>query len=298
MNKMREVSNEGKELISNFIASLSEKKLNAKTIQEYSADLKHFIGWHEYQGMDTCQNVLIFSFDQICVKELETYKETMQNLSLKPATINRRLSTLKLFFDWAYHTGISGRNPAKHIRLSPVQKGKPREITQDEEKRLLDTVKSHGTLRDQAMLKLMIHTGIRVGEVCSLKISDISVSKKSGSMTIASEGHTRKIPLNYACTSVLERYLSAMDISGDGPLFRSEKTGEKLTERAVRYIVRKYMVLAGLEGLSAYSFRHSFGYKKAQSTSLHKLAGIMGHSSLSTTMSYVKAPEVDNGEKE
>lgn len=292
MNKMREVSNEGKELISNFIASLSEKNLNTKTIQEYSADLKHFIGWHEYQGMDTCQNVLIFSFDQICVKELETYKEAMQNLSLKPATINRRISTLKLFFDWAYHCGLSGRNPAKHIKLSPVQKTKPREITQDEEKRLLDTVKSHGTLRDQAMLKLMIHTGIRVGEVCSLNMSDINVSKKSGSMTIVSEGQTRKIQLNYACASALERYMSSLKkAAGDGPLFRSEKTGEKLTERAVRYIVRKYMVLSGLEGLSAYSFRHSFGYKKAQSTNLHKLADIMGHSSLSTTMLYIKPPE-------
>lgn len=297
MNKMREVSDEGKELIINFIASLSEKNLNAKTIQEYSADLKHFIGWHEYQGMDTCQNMLIFSFDQICVKELETYKEAMQNLSLKPATINRRISTLKLFFDWAYHTGISGRNPAKHIRLSPMQKGKPREITQDEEKRLLDTVKSHGTLRDQALLKLMIHTGIRVGEVCNLNISDISVSKKSGSINIVSENQTRKIPLNYACASALERYVSSLEIDGDGPFFRSEKTGEKLTERAVRYIVRKYMVLAGLEGLSAYSFRHSFGYKKAQSTNLHKLADIMGHSNLSTTMSYVKANDKSNEDK-
>jgi len=297
LNKMREVSDEGKELIINFIASLSEKNLNAKTIQEYSADLKHFIGWHEYQGMDTCQNMLIFSFDQICVKELETYKEAMQNLSLKPATINRRISTLKLFFDWAYHTGISGRNPAKHIRLSPMQKGKPREITQDEEKRLLDTVKSHGTLRDQALLKLMIHTGIRVGEVCNLNISDISVSKKSGSINIVSENQTRKIPLNYACASALERYVSSLEIDGDGPFFRSEKTGEKLTERAVRYIVRKYMVLAGLEGLSAYSFRHSFGYKKAQSTNLHKLADIMGHSNLSTTMSYVKANDKSNEDK-
>lgn len=297
MNKMREVSDEGKELIINFIASLSEKNLNAKTIQEYSADLKHFIGWHEYQGMDTCQNMLIFSFDQICVKELETYKEAMQNLSLKPATINRRISTLKLFFDWAYHTGISGRNPAKHIRLSPMQKGKPREITQDEEKRLLDTVKSHGTLRDQALLKLMIHTGIRVGEVCNLNISDISVSKKSGSINIVSENQTRKIPLNYACASALERYVSSLEIDRDGPFFRSEKTGEKLTERAVRYIVRKYMVLAGLEGLSAYSFRHSFGYKKAQSTNLHKLADIMGHSNLSTTMSYVKSNDKSNEDK-
>ncbi|WP_038602289.1 tyrosine-type recombinase/integrase [Peptoclostridium acidaminophilum] len=291
---MREVSNEGRELINSFISSLSEKNLNSKTIQEYSADLKHFIGWHEYQGMDTCQNMLIFSFDQICVRELETYKEAMQNLKLKPSTINRRISTLKLFFDWAYHCGLSVRNPAKHVRLNPVQKGKPREITQDEEKRLLDTVKSHGTLRDQAMLKLMIHTGIRVGEACSLMISDISVSKKSGSISIVSGSQTRKIPLNYACASALERYVSSLKIAGDGPLFRSEKTGEKLTERAVRYIVRKYMVLAGLEGLSAYSFRHSFGYKKAQSTSLHKLADIMGHSNLSTTMSYVKASDEES----
>lgn len=287
MNKMRVVSSRGMEIIELFIASLSGRNLNARTIQEYTADLKHFIGWHEYQGMDNTQNVLVFSFDHISVSELETYLQAMKEVKLKASTINRRLSTIKLLFDWAYHHKFSHRNPAKHIKLVPIEKSSPRMINSEEEKRLLDAVRAHGTLRDQAILKLMIHTGLRVGETCGLKLSDISLNSKGATMAVGTEAQQRILPLNAVCKSILERYMPTL-VKGNVYLFPSEKTGTQLTERALRHLIKKYMDIAGLEGLSPYSLRHNFGYKKASKTTVKKLAHMMGHSRLYTTMTYMK----------
>lgn len=62
---MREVSSEGLKLIEKFINSLYNRKLSERTLQEYHSDLKHFIGWHEYQGLDTCTNVHVFLLNKL-----------------------------------------------------------------------------------------------------------------------------------------------------------------------------------------------------------------------------------------
>lgn len=284
---MRDVSSTGIEIIKLFIESLSRRNLNTRTIQEYTSDLKHFIGWHEYQGMDSIQNMLIFSFDQISISELETYLQAMKDVNLKPSTINRRLSTMKLLFDWAYHHRLSHRNPAKHVKLIPFEKTSPRMINDDEEKSFLDAVRAHGSLRDQAILKLMIHTGLRAGETCRLKLSDINITEKRVSIIVGLEGQRRSITLNAACKSILERYIPTIK-TGSIFLFPSEKTGDLLTERALRHLIKKYMDIAGLEGLSALSLRHYFGFKKAVKTPIHKLAQIMGHNSINPAMTYTK----------
>jgi len=284
LNNMRNVSSKGMEIIDLFIDSLRGRNLNSRTIQEYAADLKHFMGWHEYQGMETCQNVLIFSFDQITLKELVTYKEAMKKVDLKPSTINRRLSTIKLLFHWAHHHGFVRKDSSKHIKLLPLPKSPPHMINNEEEKRLLDAVKAHGNLRDQVILKLMIFTGIRAGEICNLKVVDVKTFQKSGVIIVGAENQRRKVPLNNMCKSILEKYMA----TNTNYLFLSKKTGERLTERALRHLVKKYLDIAGLEGLSAYSLRHNFGYRKAAKTSMHKLARIMGHNSLNTTMTYFK----------
>ena len=235
LKKMRVVSFRGMEIIDKFISSLSSRNLNPRTIQEYAADLKHFIGWHEYQGMDSCQNVLLFSFDQISVKELETYRQAMKDVALKATTINRRLSTIKLFFDWAYHNRLAHRNPSKHVRLVPIEKSATRLINAEEEKNLFEAVRAHGSLRDQVIISIMISTGLRAGEICELKLSD-------------------SLPLNDSYAIILEKYLPT--IKKDSIyLFPSEKTKGKLSDRALRHLIKKYMDIAGLEGLSAFSLR-------------------------------------------
>ena len=76
-------------------------------------------------------------------------------------------------------------------------------------------------------------------------------------------------------------------------LFPSGKTKEALSERALGYIVKKYASLAKLPDVSPHDLRHRFGYRMAASTPLHRLAQLMGHDSLDTTMLYVQATKQD-----
>jgi integrase/recombinase XerC len=92
--------------------------------------------------------------------------------------------------------------------------------------------------------------------------------------------------LNATCRAALEKYLA--ELPPDSPyLFPSEKTGDRLTERALRHLIQKHMKAARLEGLSAHNLRHWFGYVMAENTPLQRLAQIMGHDSLDTTMIYI-----------
>src|SRR5947209_4157063 len=76
-------------------------------------------------------------------------------------------------------------------------------------------------------------------------------------------------------------------------LFPSEKTGKALTERGLGYLVKRYATAARLSNVSPHDLRHRFGYRMAESVPLHRLAQIMGHDSLDTTMIYIKGTKSD-----
>jgi len=77
------------------------------------------------------------------------------------------------------------------------------------------------------------------------------------------------------------------------PLFRSEKRDARLTERGLGYLVKKYAEQAKLRDVSPHDLRHRFGYRMAESVPLHRLAQLMGHDSLDTTMIYIQGTRRD-----
>ena len=76
-------------------------------------------------------------------------------------------------------------------------------------------------------------------------------------------------------------------------LFPSARTGTPLTERALGHLIAKYARQAQLTGVSPHTLRHRFGYRMAQTVPLHRLAQIMGHDSLDTTLLYIKGSASD-----
>jgi integrase/recombinase XerC len=76
-------------------------------------------------------------------------------------------------------------------------------------------------------------------------------------------------------------------------LFRSQRTGDRLTPRAIGFIITKYARRAGLAHLCPHDLRHRFGYRMAATVPLHRLAQIMGHDSLDTTMIYIRGTSQD-----
>ena len=160
-------------------------------------------------------------------------------------------------------------------------------MTGEEETALLAATKEQGSLRDQTLVFVMLQTGLRPMEVCNLTPGDIHLGSNCLTVRTGMRNKSREVPLSAECRAVLEYYL-AQPQSGSIYLFSSEKTGGRLTERALRHLVQKYMRAAHIEGLRAQDLRHRFGYTMAGSLPLQRLAQIMGHDRLNSTMIYVK----------
>lgn len=295
MKETTGISELGEQTIQDFIHALTiHEDLNPKTLKEYASDLKHFIGW--FETVDHQEEDVIFRIEDVATPTLTRYREAMQKvMELKPATINRRLITLKRYFEWAVSESKIRRDPSKPVKLVPEEKVSPRQMTDKEEAALVAAAEHGGSLRDQTILIVMLHTGLRTMEVCDLSPSDIQIGKRSGQLTVRSgkRNKQREVPLNATCRAALEKYMAVLPPDSSSYLFPSEKTGDRLTERALRHLIQKYMRVARLEGLSAHDLRHRFGYVMAENTPLHRLAQIMGHDSLDTTMIYVKATRAD-----
>lgn len=290
------VSSQANHYIQQFINDIeSNEDLSAKTLTQYASDLRHLADWYEGSWHRHQAKEVYFAPKEMTTPTLIHYREYMQKVrSLKPKTINRRLNTLKRFFEWAVQKQMVSLDVAKPLKLVPEETTSPRHMTDQEEASLITAVQNYGTTRDYNLVLLMLHTGLRTMEVCRLVKSDITIGKRSGRLLVRSgkRNKQREVPLNATIRRALEAYRPTIK-SDDDPLFPSNKTGRHMGERALRHLILKYMKLANIEDISPHDLRHRFGYVMSERTPLHRLAQIMGHDSLNTTMVYVRATRSD-----
>ncbi|HDR6244823.1 TPA: tyrosine-type recombinase/integrase [Bacillus cereus] len=295
MHSTKTISIQATSLISDFISSLSQEgDLHTKTLKEYTSDLKDFVFWFENVWGKHAEDTLFHPIE-VTARTIARYRGHMQvTRLLKPSTINRRINSIKRYFDWAKQKGLVQTNYSKSIKFVPTEKTSPERMSDKEEAALMHAVEKYGTLRDRAMIIFMLHTGLRSMEVCDVQIEDVIMRKRGGYVVVRSgkRNKQREVPLNSTARCALEEHIRLSEIS-QSYLFPSSKTGKRLQERAIRHILQKYIRLAKLEGFSAHDLRHRFGYVMAERTPLHRLAQIMGHDNLNTTMIYVRATQED-----
>lgn len=261
--------------------------LRPATIRNYLSDLRQFIAWFEQQYDKP------FQPDQVTTPTLTDYRRYLKSdLERKPTTINRHLVTLKRYFAWAVEREDITRDPAKPVRLVAEEVSAPRHLEDTDEQALLASVERGQNERDITIIKLMLHTGLRAGEICGLRWDQVVLHKRSGYLKIwGKRNKYREVPLNSTSRDALKIFRQGVN-DLDGVVFRSVKTGETLTTRALGFIVKKYAQRANLD-VRPHDLRHRFGYRMAQTTPLHRLAQIMGHDSLDTTLRYVQATRGD-----
>jgi integrase/recombinase XerD len=261
-----------------------EEDVSSATIRNYLSDLRQFMAWCEsfwQQGREDTQS---FVPEVVTTPTLTHYRTYLQARHLKPNTINRSLISLKRYFSWLMTTGQLTYDPAKVVKLVGEEVTSPRHLDDQEEQALVATVKKKGTARDQAIVVLMLHTGLRAREVCTLTRAQIQLGKRSGSILVHGKRNKyRSVPLNATARATLEAYdpsLTASHAQDATPLFRSEKRQTRLTERGLGYLIKKYAEQAKLRDVSPHDLRHRFGYRMAGTVPLHRLAQLMGHDSL------------------
>jgi integrase/recombinase XerD len=264
------------------------------TLRNYLSDLRQFIAWCEVTWSAGQEAEASFTPTALTTPLLTRYRAYSQRTrQLMPASINRALISVKRYCAWAVEAGVLPRDPAKVVKSVGQQAASPRHLSDRDEEALLAAVCTSGTLRDRTLIVLMLHTGLRAGEVCQLGRGDVTIGKRSGSLRVTGKHNkVRDVPLNASARGALKEYLPTLN-ADTITLFPSGRTGRALSERALGHLIKRYAALARLSDVSPHDLRHRFGYRMAEVVPLHRLAQIMGHDSLDTTMTYVRATKSD-----
>jgi integrase/recombinase XerC len=292
------LSETGEQVLAQYEQRLrTEEDLTSVTIRNYLSDLRHFAAWCESIWKQGREEDLAFTPEKITTPTITDYRTCLQHvLHLKPNSVNRSLISLKRYFAWLLSTGQAKYDPAKVVKLVGEEVSSPRHLDDQEEQALVAAVMETGSLRDQAIIILMLHTGLRVGELCTLTRAQVKLGKRSGVLVVhGKQNKYREVPLNATARAALLAYDPSLGKPSldPAPLFPSEKRRTQLTERGLGYLIKKYTTQAQVADISPHDLRHRFGYRMAQSVPLHRLAQLMGHDSLDTTLIYVRSTKRD-----
>lgn len=289
------------DLLQDYRDYLYDQDKSEQTIKAYMTDLNSFSRWFQQTTGEP------LNLENVTPMEIIDYRSAMLDWDKKPSTINRSLISISSFYQWAQQNDLIASNPAEGIRSVAEEPLAPRALERKEQLALLRAVRRSGNLRDLAIITMLLHTGMRVGELCNLKVSDIRISTNSNMVTVR-EGKGRKrrnVPLNSTAIGVLKDFIKSFDnnkevtyIAGSNPererfLFYGQKR-MPLTDRGVRYVIQKYAYKAKIDNLSPHVFRHTCAKNLIDAgQSIDRVAKILGHSNINTTSVYTIPTERD-----
>ncbi len=207
-----------------------------------------------------------------------------------PASVARKLSSLRTFFKFWMRQKVMTQNPAKSVATPKIPKRVPRFLSEEETATLLHIPMgaSFQERRDRAILELFYSSGLRVSELVGVNISDIDLM--NGVVRVLGKGRKeRLVPVGRPALESIQDYLQMRELQtqNPGPLFVNRKGG-RLTVRSVERQVKKYLRLSGIQKhVTPHMLRHTFAtHMLNHGADLRGIQELLGHTSLSTTQRY------------
>lgn len=277
--------------IDGFIAALAARGRAPKTLSAYRSDHAGFCEARAAGGeaLDTAA----LAADDRLAAAVADYITSLAADGAKAATVNRKLVMLKRYADHLGARGVIDAAAVDAVRaIKPVSqpRRRPRGLSDIELRRFLREVERRAGARDQAIVHVLLSTGLRVGELVELEVEQLAVGGRRGMVLVDdTRGFgPRRLSLTPDARRALVAYLAARG-DGSGPLFQGERG--PLTANAIQRIVRKYCAFAKVEA-SPGTLRHTFAQSFLQgSGDLVELADLLGHESLETTRLYLPGPD-------
>jgi site-specific recombinase XerD len=263
-----------------------ERRLSENTLQAYSGDLADFISWLRTSTLTS----------EVLTDTLKAYLNTMvAERKLAAATVRRRIACLRAFFRRLADQGVLA-DPFTGWRLMlPRRKRLPRALSRGEVTSLLsqsaDTYDSHGRVDGQltAAVRLMVATGLRVGELCKLRVQDISPD--GGSLRVHGKGSRDRVA--YIADLAFRAELRALvdcrrRLDGVGASLFVNRNGSRLRPQSVRTKLHRAAEAAGLaRRITPHMLRHTAATLLIETgVDIRIVQRLLGHSSIATTEIY------------
>ncbi len=264
-------------LVLRFEQYLQAHSLSLATIRNYLADLRAFARWQSLR-----------SGLRVTHADFSAYREHLcTETDHSPATVNRRLQSLRLFGRFLFEIGHAEENLARDIELIRHGNGNgnghaPRTLDRDEIAKLSDAIRAGRPSliqRDFAIMQLMLNAGLRVHEIAELQMRDIVQSDRGTKVQVHENGNgARVVPLNAAAMHALRDYLDVRPaIPTVEQVFVSQR-GQPLSMRSVQRLIDTYARAAGLDGVCAQMLRHTCAKNLlAKTHDAQRVATFLGH---------------------
>jgi len=279
-------------LILQFTAHLHLQGYAPNSIQNHRLDLLRFREWLEGLDKATLPGVQSLTRDDILAYQAHLSRR------LKPRSINRHLSSLKLFFRFLEESAALGANPMDNYPYPRTVPDLPAMLLPGEVSALLDAPdESHYLgLRDRAMLELLYSSGIKLQELIGLDVEDLRLD--AGMVRVRGK-RERMVPLVNRAVRLLRRYLEESRpgrvLYAEEPCLFPGRNGTRISRVGVWKMIKKYAQAAGIaKNFNPRTLRHAFAiHLILRGMDLDAIKVLFGYRDLEATALYahVNAPE-------
>ena len=279
-----------KDYVKNYLEYCQlQKCLDVKTLKAYRIDLRQF-----------SEKIPNLTITEITSETLEHYIAQLHEL-YKPKTVKRKIASLKALFHYLEYREIIDHNPFNKILIhfrEPVIL--PKTIPLHTIETFLSTIykqretaKTHfqkkNALRDAAAIEMLFATGMRISELCSLKVNDVNLY--DGTILIYGKGSKeRRIQIgNEAVIHILTKYNEHFSADRQSCTnFFINQPGKALSDQSVRRMINKYTSLAAIDQhITPHMFRHTFATSLLEAdVDIRYIQEMLGHSSINITEIY------------
>ncbi|MBR5963420.1 MAG: tyrosine recombinase, partial [Bacteroidaceae bacterium] len=260
-----------------------EKSLSANTLDAYVRDVQKLFGFLADEGKSPLDATLA---------DLEAFSASLNDIGIHPRSQARILSGIRSFYTYLVLDDRIEANPTELLESPKIGEKLPEVLSVEEIDKIIDSIDIFGKegLRNRAIIETLYSCGLRVSELCNLKLSDMFLNERF--IRVEGKGSKQRlVPISRSAINEIELYLqqdrSNIDIKPgyEDYLFISAHRRKNLSRIMVFHIVKELAEAAGIKkNISPHTFRHSFATHLLENgANLRVIQSMLGHESIGTT---------------
>lgn len=276
-----------KNIIRRYIQYLRlERSYTPNTLDAYIKDLQKLLNFYADEGID---------FRKVTLEQLDLFASTLRDLGIQPRSIARILSGVRSFYRFLTLEKEIPTDPTELLESPQIGQHLPEVLTVEEIDRIeeaIDVSLPEG-VRDRAIVEMLYSCGLRVSELCSLKMSDLYVKEEF--MRVHGKGRKeRLVPIGSRALGELQKWFEVrqgirIKQGEEDFVFLSTRRGSHLSRITLFVYIKDYAQKAGIQKkISPHTFRHSFATHLLEGgANLRAIQAMLGHENISTTEIYM-----------
>jgi integrase/recombinase XerD len=271
-------------LLEDFLQHLRlERGLSSNSVASYRSDIAGLLA--------RCKNRRL---ESIRPADITGFFATLSRRRQKPATLARKISSIRQFFDYHVRAGRITENPARGYNAPKIVRYHPDHLTPESIERILDSIddKDRNAARNRAVVELLYGCGLRLSELINLKVSDIEF--EAGFVRVLGKGNKQRlVPIGRLALKAAREYLPERDkqVSSEiVPELILNRFGRPFSRVGLWKIIRQLVHRAGISRrVTPHTFRHSFATHMIEGgADLRIVQEMLGHADISTTEVYTQ----------